>query len=180
MKVILTKFKEVQLIEPDVLEDYRGFFMESYNKEKFGDIGIHHSFIQDNHSLSVELGTVRGLHYQLSPKAQTKLVRVLAGEIFDVVVDIRKNSPTYGEWEGFILSESNKLQLLVPKGFAHGFCTTVSHTQVFYKVDEYYSRDHDRGIYWNDPQLSIEWPVSNPLLSTKDQNNPLLEEADLL
>ncbi|MCM3786617.1 dTDP-4-dehydrorhamnose 3,5-epimerase [Neobacillus mesonae] len=167
------------LIEPKVYGDHRGFFMESYNKEVFERKGIHHTFIQDNHSLSAEAGVLRGLHYQLPPRAQTKLVRVIAGAIYDVIVDIRKNSPTFGQWAGFILSEDNKRQLLVPKGFAHGFCTLVPHTQVIYKVDEYYSPEHDRGILWNDSTLNIDWPVSQPVLSDKDEKHPLLVDAEL-
>lgn len=167
------------LIEPKVHGDNRGFFMESYNEEVFHRNGIKQQFIQDNHSLSAEPGVLRGLHYQLNPKAQTKLVRVIAGAIYDVIVDIRKNSPTFGQWVGVILSEHNKRQLLVPKGFAHGFCTLVPNTQVIYKVDEYYSPENDRGILWNDPALNIDWPVSHPVLSDKDQKHPVLADAEL-
>jgi dTDP-4-dehydrorhamnose 3,5-epimerase len=134
--------------------------------------------VQDNHSLSVEAGVLRGLHYQLNPKAQTKLVRVTAGAVYDVVVDIRRGSPTYGKWQGFILSASNKRQLLVPKGFAHGYCTLVPNTEVQYKVDEFYSREYDRGIAWNDPALDIDWPISSPILSEKDGKHPTLAEAE--
>ncbi|MFD1139454.1 dTDP-4-dehydrorhamnose 3,5-epimerase [Paenibacillus urinalis] len=167
------------LIEPKVHGDNRGFFMESYNEEVFHRNGINHQFIQDNHSLSAEPGVLRGLHYQLNPKAQTKLVRVIAGAIYDVIVDVRKKSPTFGQWVGVILSEHNKRQLLVPKGFAHGFCTLVPNTQVIYKVDEYYSPENDRGILWNDPALNIDWPVSHPVLSDKDQKHPVLADAEL-
>ncbi len=152
--------------------------MESYNKEVFEKEGLNYSFLQDNHSLSVEPGVLRGLHYQLSEKAQTKLVRVVTGAIYDVAVDIRKNSSTYGKWVGVVLSEHNKRQLLVPKGFAHGFCTLTSNTNVIYKVDEIYSPNHDRGIAWNDPEIDIDWPVSNPILSDKDMIQPLLKEAE--
>ncbi|MGE7636049.1 dTDP-4-dehydrorhamnose 3,5-epimerase [Peribacillus simplex] len=178
MKKINTKLVGVYIIEPDVYGDHRGFFMESYNQEKFKELGIHYTFIQDNHSLSEQAGTIRGLHYQLNQRAQTKLVRVLSGALYDVVVDIRVGSPTFGEWVGVILSEENKRQLLVPKGFAHGICTLVNNTQILYKVDEYYSPEHDRGIYWNDPQLDINWPVANPILSEKDQQLPLLDNAE--
>lgn len=178
MKKTLTKLKDVVILEPTVHGDHRGFFMESYNSQKFNDLGIHHLFIQDNHSLSVEAGVLRGLHYQLNPKAQTKLVRVTAGAIYDVVVDIRKSSPTFGQWISVILSAENKRQLLVPKGFAHGFCTIVPNTEVLYKVDEYYSAEHDRGILWNDPSLQIDWPISSPILSEKDQKHPLLKDAE--
>ncbi|XOK60258.1 dTDP-4-dehydrorhamnose 3,5-epimerase [Paenibacillus elgii] len=179
MKIYPTKFQEVKLIEPIVFKDSRGFFMESYNEQILKKSGVNYSFVQDNHSLSCDAGVLRGLHYQLEPKAQSKLVRVIAGAIFDVVVDIRKSSPTFGEWYGVILSESNKRQLLVPKGFAHGFCTLVPNTQVLYKVDEYYSPEHDRGIMWNDPSLGIEWPVNKPQLSAKDEKHPLLRDAEI-
>lgn len=169
----------VKLLEPKVHGDNRGFFMESYNTAVLKEQNIDHYFIQDNHSLSSDAGVLRGLHYQLNPKGQTKLVRVLSGAIYDVVVDIRKNSPTFGNWVGVILSEYNKRQILVPKGFAHGFCTLVPNTQVFYKVDEFYSPEHDRGILWNDPALGIDWPTSNPILSDKDKNHPLLKNAEL-
>lgn len=178
MNIIQTKIPDVLIIETPVFSDNRGFFMESYNKEVFSKAGIEQDFIQDNHSYSAEAGTLRGLHYQLSPVAQTKLVRVLAGAIYDVAVDIRKNSPTYGEWVGVILSESNKRQLLIPRGFAHGFCTISSHTQVSYKVDSLYSKENDRGILWSDPRLGIDWPTKNVILSDKDQHHPIFEKAD--
>lgn len=179
MRVVKELLEGVILLEPDVFGDHRGFFMESYNCEKFKKLQIPVSFVQDNHSLSVEAGVLRGLHYQLSPKAQTKLVRVAAGAIYDVVVDIRPGSPTIGQWAGFILSAANKRQLLVPKGFAHGFCTLVANTEVLYKVDEYYSREFDRGIAWDDPELGIDWPVSQPILSEKDRAHPALKDAEL-
>ncbi|MBA2943263.1 dTDP-4-dehydrorhamnose 3,5-epimerase [Paenibacillus sp. CGMCC 1.16610] len=179
MQVITTKLEGLYIVEPDVHGDNRGFFMESYSSRKFAEHGIDFPFVQDNHSLSVETGVVRGLHYQLNPKAQTKLVRVASGAIYDVAVDIRKNSSTYGQWVGVILSEDNKRQLLVPQGFAHGFCTIVPNTQVLYKVDEYYSPEHDRGILWSDPALGIDWPTSKPILSDKDQKHPLLKDAEI-
>lgn len=178
MKIIETKFDGVYVLEPTVFEDERGFFMESYNHMKLCELGLDYNFIQDNHSLSVQAGTIRGLHYQLNPMAQTKLVRVISGAIYDVVVDIRRNSPTFGEWIGVVLSEVNKRQLIVPRGFAHGFCTIVANTQVLYKVDQYYSPEHDRGILWSDPALGITWPTSNPVLSEKDKTHPLLREAE--
>jgi len=178
MKIIPTRIEEVVIIEPSVFGDSRGFFMESFNNKTFKELGIDYYFIQDNHSLSVEPGVLRGLHYQINPKAQTKLVRVTSGAIYDVVVDIRKNSPTYSHWLGVVLSAANKRQLLVPKGFAHGFCTLVPNTEVLYKVDELYSPEHDRGIAWNDPTLNIDWPASDPILSEKDKNHPLLKYAE--
>lgn len=142
-------------------------------------LSVKYQFIQDNQSLFVEVGVLRGLHYQLNPKAQTKLIRVISGVIYNVIVDIRRNSPTFGQWVGVMLSEYNKRQLLVPKGFAHGFCTLVPNTQGLYKVDEYYSPKNDRGILWNDPALGIDWPTSSPILSDKDQRHPLLKDAEL-
>lgn len=179
MKVNKTSLSGLFLLEPKVFGDHRGFFTESYNKQELEKHGITYEFIQDNHSLSVPAGTLRGLHYQLEPKAQTKLLRVTSGAIYDVVVDIRKGSPTFGQWEGFILSAENKRQLLVPKGFAHGFCTLVPSTEVQYKVDEYYSPENDRGILWNDPFLNINWPAANPVLSEKDGRHPVLMEAEI-
>ncbi|OME47759.1 MULTISPECIES: dTDP-4-dehydrorhamnose 3,5-epimerase [Paenibacillus] len=179
MKVTPLQLQGASILEPVVHGDNRGFFMESYNEEIMHKLGVNYHFIQDNQSLSAEVGVLRGLHYQLNPKAQTKLIRVLSGAIYDVIVDIRRNSPTFGQWVGVILSEYNKRQLLVPKGFAHGFCTLVPNTQVLYKVDEYYSPENDRGILWDDPALGIDWPTSSPILSDKDQRHPLLKDAEI-
>jgi dTDP-4-dehydrorhamnose 3,5-epimerase len=179
MKLIQTELTDLWIVEPISFEDHRGFFLESYNQRKFEEQGIDIEFKQDNHSLSVSTGTLRGLHYQLAPKAQTKLVRVLAGSIFDVAVDLRAESDTFGQWVGVILSSANKRQLLVPKGFAHGFYTLEPNTEVAYKVDEYYSLEHDRGIRWNDPDIGINWPSDSPILSKKDEVNPNLHEVIL-
>ena len=179
MRRIDTDLEGVFLIEPDVYEDARGFFTESYNREKFALLGIDVEFVQDNHSYSAAAGTVRGLHYQLEPAAQTKLVRVVQGAIYDVVVDIRRQSPTFGRWVGVILSADNYRQLYVPKGFAHGFCTLVPHTHVMYKVDAYYSPEHDRGIRWDDPELGIPWPTTKAVLSEKDAKHPGFREAEI-
>ncbi|WP_042165710.1 dTDP-4-dehydrorhamnose 3,5-epimerase [Paenibacillus gorillae] len=179
MKTTIAHLHGAYIIDPVVHGDHRGFFVESYNRSLFEKNGHIISFVQDNHSLSIEAGVLRGMHYQLNPKSQTKLVRVTAGAIYDVIVDIRKNSPTSGQWQGFILSAANKKQLLVPHGFAHGFCTLVPNTEVQYKVDEYYSPEHDRGIAWNDPALAIDWPTSTPILSDKDSKHPLLADAEI-
>jgi dTDP-4-dehydrorhamnose 3,5-epimerase len=179
MNVIATKLDGVKIVEPIVFSDHRGFFMESYHYQRFLDKGLDFNFIQDNHSLSLDKHVIRGLHYQLEPKAQTKLVRVITGAIYDVVVDIRKGSPTFGQWVGVTLSAENHRMLLVPKGFAHGFCTLQENTHVQYKVDDYYSPEHDRGILWNDPKLGIDWPTEQPILSDKDANQPLLEDAEI-
>lgn len=173
-----SKLPGIKLIEPTLFEDNRGFFMESYNAANMASHGMSMTFVQDNHSLSVQPGVIRGLHYQLNPKAQTKLIRVLVGAIYDVVVDIRRGSPTFGQWEGFELTAANKHQLLVPRGFAHGFCTLTPNTEVLYKVDELYSAEHDRGIAWNDAALGIQWPTTNPVLSDKDSKHPELADAE--
>ena len=174
-----TNLDGVVIVEPKVFGDSRGWFMETYSQSKFNEAGINLNFIQDNHSFSATKGTLRGLHYQLNPKAQTKLVRCTKGAIFDVAVDIRKGSPTFGEWFGIELSAENKKQLLVPKGYAHAFMTLTDDVEVQYKVDELYSPEHDRGIIWNDPAIGIEWPIDiKPVLSQKDEVAPLLNDAD--
>ncbi|MFA1820251.1 dTDP-4-dehydrorhamnose 3,5-epimerase [Virgibacillus oceani] len=179
MKIIDTWLEDVKIIEPTVFKDNRGYFMESFNLQKYESLGINFNFIQDNHSLSVDKGVIRGLHYQREPMAQTKLIRVITGAIYDVAVDIRINSPTFGKWIGAELTGDNHRMLLVPKGFAHGFCTLTENTHVQYKVDEYYSPENDRGIMWNDPDLHIDWPTANPILSDKDSQQPLLREAEI-
>lgn len=179
MKIIKSKLDGVVVIEPKVYGDHRGWFMETYNKELLLSSGIEYDFIQDNQSFSANKGTLRGLHYQLDPKAQTKLVRCTQGSIFDVAVDIRKGSSTYGEWFGIELSAENKKQLLVPKGFAHGFMTLTDDVEVQYKVDQVYSPEHDRGIIWNDPEIGIVWPIDiTPVLSAKDEIAPLLKDSE--
>jgi len=178
IKVVKTNLEGVKIIEPTVLGDHRGWFMEAYNDKSFKELGIDVAFVQDNHSFSAAKGTLRGLHYQLNPKAQTKLVRCTKGIIFDVTVDIRKNSRTYGNWFGVELSAENKKQLLVPKGFAHGFMTLSADVEVQYKVDVQYAPDCDCGIIWNDPTIGIDWPVGiEPILSAKDAKAPLLADA---
>ena len=174
MKVLSTALKDVLLIEPSVFDDNRGFFMETYQQKKYSEVGIAHNFLQDNLSYSVR-GTLRGLHYQL-PHAQAKLVQVVTGEIFDVTVDIRRGSPTYGKWAGVHLSDKNKQQLYIPEGFAHGFCV-LSKTAVFiYKCSDFYAPDSERGILWSDPEIGIDWPIENPLLSDKDNNFACLRD----
>ncbi|MEZ0482154.1 dTDP-4-dehydrorhamnose 3,5-epimerase [Planococcus sp. SSTMD024] len=169
----------VFVIEPQTYGDHRGWFMESFSYEKFQQAGLELNFVQDNQSFSAEKGTLRGLHYQLSPKAQTKLVRCTKGTIYDVAVDIRKGSPTYGKWIGIELSAENKKQLLVPKGFAHAFMTLTEDAEVQYKVDEVYSPENDRGIIWNDPNIAIEWPLDvKPITSEKDEKAPSLKDAE--
>ncbi|WP_264739728.1 dTDP-4-dehydrorhamnose 3,5-epimerase [Cytobacillus firmus] len=179
MKITKTKFEEVVVIEPKVYGDHRGWFTETYSKSILADHGINLEFVQDNQSFSAAKGTLRGLHYQLNPKAQSKLIRCTRGSIFDVAVDIRKGSRTYGEWYGIELNDENKKQLLVPKGFAHAFITLTDDVEVQYKVDETYSPEHERGILWNDPEIGIVWPIEvKPVLSAKDEVAPLLKSAE--
>lgn len=172
VKASQTELEGVLLIEPTIHIDSRGRFFESYEKEKYRALGIREDFVQDNQSLSNK-NVLRGLHYRVDPE-QAKLVRVVKGEVFDVVVDIRKGSPTFGEWQSFILSSTNFLQLYVPVGFAHGFCVLSDVAEFLYKVSEYYSAEKEKGILWNDPDIGINWPISNPVLSDKDEGNPRL------
>jgi len=165
---------DVILVEPKLFSDDRGFFLESFKTSDFLSIGIDKKFVQDNFSHSIR-GVIRGLHFQRTPKAQAKLITALKGEIFDVAVDIRKNSPTYGKWIGEILSESNHKLLYIPEGFAHGFCVLSEEADVFYKVSNEYSSDHEEGIIWSDPKLNIQWPITKPIVSDKDGELPLLE-----
>ncbi len=169
-----TPIEGVLLIEPKVFSDPRGFFFESYSKKKYANDGISLDFVQDNHSKSSK-GVLRGLHYQIS-KPQDKLVRVTQGEVFDVAVDIRKNSPTFGRWVGFLLSGQNMLQLFVPKGFAHGFCVLSETAEFLYKCSDYYYPEDEGGIIWNDPDLKIDWPIIDPLLSNKDKKYPRFKD----
>jgi len=179
MNIIKTDIEDVIIIEPKVFGDHRGWFTETYSKEKFKEFGIDIDFIQDNHSLSAQKGTLRGLHFQLNPKAQTKLVRCTKGEILDVAVDLRKGSSTYKQWVGVVLSEDNKKQLLIPKGFAHGFLTLTDNVEVQYKVDEYYAPECDRSIRFDDPEIGVDWGIENPILSEKDLKAPLLKNSDV-
>jgi dTDP-4-dehydrorhamnose 3,5-epimerase len=167
---------EILLIRPRRFVDQRGYFMETYREADFRELGIGCSFIQDNHSYSAVAGTIRGLHFQRSPKAQAKLVRVSCGAIFDAAVDLRPDSPTFGRWFGTNLSAEGGEMLFIPAGFAHGFCTLVPDTHVSYKVDAYYSLEHDAGVRWNDPQIGVDWPVNmgEAVLSEKDKKLPLL------
>lgn len=167
-----TAIAAVKLITPAAFSDSRGVFSETYNRQRFAEHGITLDFVQDNQSSSVEKGTIRGLHFQGPPAAQDKLVRVLRGRILDVAVDLRKSSPTYRKWVSEELSAENGKQMLVPIGFAHGFCTLEPDTHVLYKVTRHYSPAHDFGVAWDDPDLSINWPTSKPVLSEKDSQLP--------
>jgi len=175
-----TAIPDVILFEPRVFGDGRGFFFESFNEQVFVEaVGERYQFVQDNHSRSSR-GVLRGLHYQLPPNAQGKLARVVAGEVFDVAVDIRKGSPTFGRWVGELLSESNKRQLWIPPGFAHAFITLSDTAEFLYKTTEFYAPSAERCIQWNDPDIGIQWPYDGtPVLSTKDAKGPFLKDAEL-
>ena len=178
MKATTLAIPAVKLIEPKISRDNRGFFSETFNAQALSAMSIDVPFVQDNHSLSIECGVVRALHFQAPPHAQDKLVRVSRGAIFDVAVDIRRGSPTFGQYVAVTLSADNWQQLWVPKGFAHGFCTLEPDTEVLYKVTDYYEPDSDRGLAWNDAALGIDWPVTSEaaILSEKDRNHPTLAE----
>ena len=177
MKVTPLNIPDVLLIEPQVFGDDRGFFYESFNQNKFeAALGHKINFVQDNHSKSVK-GVLRGLHYQLTPKAQGKLVRVIQGEVFDVAVDLRQSSPTFGKWVGEILSAENKKQMWIPEGFAHGFLTLSDTAEFIYKTTDFYSNDHEEVIMWNDETINIKWPTDSPSLSVKDTAAKFFSEA---
>ena len=174
-----TKVDGVLLVEPQVFADDRGFFFECFKASDFANAGIKGPFSQVNHSRSTK-GVLRGLHYQLDPKAQAKLVKVVAGEVFDVAVDLRKSSPTFGQWVGETLSADNKKMLYLPKGFAHGFCVTSDIAEVVYFViGGEYSPEQDRGIIWNDPDIGIKWPLKDVIVSKKDKIHPQLKAAEV-
>jgi len=174
LKVTEKSLPGILLIEPDVHKDDRGFFLETYHRKKYSDVGIDHLFVQDNHSHSRQ-GTLRGLHYQLN-RPQGKIVYVVSGEIFDVAVDIRRGSPTFGRWAGTTLSEVNKRQIYIPEGFAHGFCVLSTTADVIYKCTDLYVPGDENGILWSDPTVDITWPIESPILSEKDRKYPKLKE----
>ena len=180
MNIIETAIPDVKIIEPKVFGDHRGFFMETWNQKVFQDAGITAEFVQDNHSKSAH-GILRGLHYQLQ-QTQGKLVRVTSGEVFDVAVDIRRSSPTYGKWVSVLLNDENKRMLWIPSGFAHGFYVTTSSAEFLYKCTDFWAPQYERSLLWNDPQLNIPWPLvdqQEPILSEKDKNGALLSEAEV-
>lgn len=179
MKLIKTAIDGVFEVEPQVFGDNRGWFYESYSKEKFEKIGIKADFVQDNRSFSAQKGTLRGLHCQTNPMAQAKLITCLRGAIFDVAVDIRKGSPTYMKWVAVELNEENKKMLFLPKGCLHGFVTLSENVEVTYKVDEYYSPQNDRSVCFNDPEIGVDWGITDPILSEKDKKAPLLKNSDV-
>lgn len=174
MNIITTSIEGVFIIEPAVFKDNRGFFMETYQNERYQEYGISQIFVQDNLSFSVQ-STLRGLHYQVK-HPQAKLVQVITGEIFDVAVDIRYNSPTFRKWTGAYLSDQNKRQLFIPEGFAHGFCVMSKAAHFLYKCSDYYAPEDEYGIHWADSDIGIDWPVKNPIVSEKDRQNPNLSD----
>ena len=180
MKFINTSIPEILLVEPQVYKDERGFFMETFRSDVFKSAGVEVDFVQDNHSRSIH-NSLRGLHYQIK-NSQAKLVRVIAGEIFDVAVDLRRDSETFGKWAGSFLSAENKLQMWIPEGFAHGFYVISDWAEVLYKASDYYTPQWERTLLWNDPQVNIDWPLqtgSDPIISKKDAQGLTLNKADL-
>lgn len=178
MKLIETGIKDLYIIEPEVFGDNRGYFMESYNRNTFLKLGLDYDFVQDNQSKSKK-GVLRGLHFQ-KKYPQAKLVRVIEGEVFDVAVDLRKNSPTFGKWFGVLLSDENKRMFMIPRGFAHGFVVLSESATFTYKCDEFYHPEDEGGINWNDKEIDIKWPIDfEPILSEKDKRHPCLKEVEL-
>lgn len=180
MNVIKTKIKDLYIIEPQIFSDNRGWFCEMYSEQKFKQAALYYNFVQDNHSYSVEKHTFRGLHLQVGKHAQAKLVRVLSGSVLDVAVDLRESSKTYKQWVAVELSCTNKKQLLIPRGFAHGFLTLTKEVDFIYKVDNYYNKEADRTIKFDDLELNINWGIDNPILSEKDATAPFLSEVSML
>jgi dTDP-4-dehydrorhamnose 3,5-epimerase len=179
MNFIKTSVPDVYIIEPKVFGDPRGWFMETWSFQKMTDVGLHYEFVQDNQSFSAEKGTLRGLHFQKGNAAQAKLVRCNKGAVLDVAVDLRKGSPTYLKWLAVELSDENKRQLLIPRGFAHGFLTLTNDVEFLYKADNFYSPEADRGIAWNDSTINVNWGLTNPILSAKDRKAPFLCDSDV-
>lgn len=179
MKFTKTAIDGVVIVEPAVFGDHRGFFMESWSRRSFEEAGLFYDFVQDNHSSSTVKGTLRGIHFQRGQWSQAKLVRCVKGAVLDVAVDLRPESPTYKKWVAVELSAENKRQLLIPRGFGHGFVTLTDDVEFLYKEDNLYAPSTDRNILWNDPELGIDWRVEHPILSEKDQKAPLLRDSDV-
>lgn len=179
MNVIKTDVLDVYILEPKVFGDNRGWFMESWSEKTMEEAGLHYNFVQDNHSFSLQKGTLRGLHFQKGEAAQAKLVRCARGAVLDVAVDMRKGSPTYMKWVSVELSAENKRQLLVPRGFLHGFLTLTDDVEFLYKADNLYNASADRNIRWNDPDINVDWGIENPIVSEKDSKAPYLKDSDI-
>lgn len=178
MKAIRMSIADVYMIEPTVFMDHRGFFMESWSERDFETMGLSYQFVQDNHSASLIKGTLRGIHFQKGNKSQAKLVRCIRGAVLDVVVDLRSDSDTYKKWISVELSAENKRQLLIPRGFGHGFLTLTDNVEFLYKADNFYAPEAEGGIRWNDPELAVDWGIAEPVLSQKDQKLPWLRDAE--
>lgn len=178
MDIIQTKLAGVYILLPKVFGDHRGWFMESWSRRTMEEAGLFYDFVQDNHSMSAVKGTLRGIHFQRGDKAQAKLVRCVRGAVLDVAVDLRHGSPTYRQWVAVELSGENKKQLLIPRGFGHGFVTLTDDVEFLYKADRYYAPEADSGIRWNDPDIGVDWGVDQPILSEKDKKNPFLKELE--
>ena len=178
IKVTETGISGLVIIEPQVFGDHRGFFMESWSQRAMEEAGLHYNFVQDNHSSSTVKGTLRGIHFQYGDKSQAKLVRCARGAVIDVAVHLRKDSPTYKQWYAVELSEENKKQFMIPRGFGHGFVTLTDHVEFMYKADNYYAPEADGGIRWNDPEFGIDWGVEKPILSDKDANSPFFKDIE--
>ena len=178
MNVIETKLPGVVIVEPQVFGDHRGWFMESWSRKTMEAHGLNCDFVQDNQSYTARKGTLRGIHFQQYPMAQTKLVRVTRGAVMDVAVDLRKDSPTYRQWVAVELSAENRKQLLIPQGFGHAFLTLTDDVEFVYKCDNFYSKEHDRNIRFDDPELGVEWGIAEPILSEKDAAAPFLKDSD--
>lgn len=178
MKKIETSLPGVMILIPEVFGDHRGYFMETYSQKALAELGIDSVFVQDNQSYTAKKGTLRGIHFQNAPMAQAKLVRINRGAALDIAIDLRKGSPTYKQWIGVELSAENKRMLFIPRGFGHGFVTLTDDVEFCYKVDNLYSKEHDRGIRFNDPSIGVEWGITDPILSQKDTVSPMLEDSD--
>ncbi|MDR3244142.1 MAG: dTDP-4-dehydrorhamnose 3,5-epimerase [Elusimicrobiota bacterium] len=179
MKITKLELEGVLLLEPQYFEDYRGYYCETYSKRTLEKEGIDTIFVQDNEAFSIKKGTVRGIHFQINPKAQTKLVRCVRGAVLDIVVDLRKKSPTYKKWLSVELSETNRKQLLLPKGYGHAYVTLTDNSEFLYKVDEFYEPAYERIVRWNDPEININWGVEDVIASPKDMKAPLLKDLDI-
>jgi len=176
MQISQGKINGVFEITLSLISDHRGFFMRAFDLNEFNKYGMNKMWVQENHSRSSQQGILRGLHFQFPPYAETKMVRCIRGKILDVFVDLRKDSRTFGQWDSLELSEENKKMVFIPRGFAHGFCTLTDESEVLYKVDNYYAPEYEGGLLWNDPDIGIDWPLEDPILSDKDRQNMKLEE----
>jgi dTDP-4-dehydrorhamnose 3,5-epimerase len=179
MNIITTELKDVYLLEPKVFGDHRGWFMESWSQRVMEENGLFYNFVQDNHSFSTMKGTIRGLHCQNGDAAQAKLLRCTKGTLLDIAVDVRVGSPTYKQWIAIELSAENFRQVLIPRGFLHGYLTLTDEVEILYKTDNYYNKEADRSVIWNDPELDVHWNIDNPIVSEKDANAPLFNESDI-